>query len=269
MRQWGNHNEKGAISPPFPSWPRLKDYVNIFPRRNTRAVLIIFIVIFHVVPISANQRLNGQLNATVDHWINDQADCFISEYKKTKDGEEFLKKHNKADLRKTIVFLQYPIEYFAAIQEIPDLFSYIWAFQLYLFKAREIGQKTDFTDFYHFLHINFQSANRQNVPILTHLILVCDYAVLGEALVDIYTKLFEFQYEVFISDLGGRKNWKYVINSLTAGDWRAFKAGLAKLSTSKFELELKGYVASLEKTKIKNEDGRPSRAVQGRGICYR
>jgi hypothetical protein len=237
--------------------------------RRARVLLASFIVFVLVVPVHANQRINDQHKAKVDRYINEQANCLISEYKKTKDGEEFLKKHNEADLRKTIAFLQYPIDYFAAIQGIPDLFSYIWAFQLYLYKAREIGQKTGLLDFYQFLLINFRSANRQNVPILTHLILVCDYAVLGEALVDVYTKLFEFQYEVFLNDLVQRKNWKYVINSLTAGDWRAFKAGLAKLGTSKFELELKDYVASLEKTKIQNEDGRSSRAVQGRGVCYR
>jgi hypothetical protein len=179
----------------------------------------------------------------MDQWIKDAAANLISAYKETDEGVAFLKKHKELDLLNVVLFLQYPSEYFCRIQRIHDLCSFMWAIEMFLYQQRNM----EFDGFFGFVRRNFQVASTENVPILTYLILNCEHAYFAEELVNVYSKLFEKQYVLFIEDLKRRNDWKRIINGMPAGDWNAFKRGLAKLGNSKFELELKEYASSIDK----------------------
>lgn len=211
-------------------------------------ILLIFVLAFYSLGLDLRgQELNRQLCSQVDHWLDGQIAGLINDFKKTENGSIFLKNHSEEGLRKSILFLQCPEDHFKAIQSLPDLCANIWAIQLLFFDLKDRGQEPELCDFFRFLRGNFEKANAQNVPILTYLILVCDKGVLSESLAERYTRLFEFQYDLFVKDLKQRTDWRDVVRSIMAGDWRAFSAGLSKLGTSEFELELKKYVASLIK----------------------
>lgn len=197
---------------------------------------------------------NRENQAPNDLRTNEQITELVSKFKGTDEGKLFFKNHDEFLFRKSLSFLQYPKEFFASIERIPDLCTYFWTYQFYVHNNREVFQNFGLNDFFQFLHFNFSTVDRQNVPILTHLILVCDAAVFEEALTDIYSKLFEFHSGIFINDLKQRKNWRIIIDHLPAGDWRAFKAGISKLGSSAFELELKAYVASIEKNESRAKE---------------
>jgi hypothetical protein len=191
--------------------------------------------------------LNGgnQEEKLVKLTINDQIDSLIGRFKGTGDGREFLQKHLEQDLKKVVFFLQSPSDGFCAVQDVQNICPYIWAIDWYLSKHREPA----FIGFFGFLRRNFQAANAENVQWLTHLILHCGHAFLEEALANHYTVLFENSPGLFVKELEKTKDWRKVIATALGGDWRAFKAGLAKLKDSRFEVELKDYVRSLVKDK--------------------
>ena len=167
----------------------------------------------------------------------------VSKFKQTEVGRGFLINHSEKDLEKVLAFLQDPLRNFHSVQRVADVCSYEYAYAKYL---AETKQKDD-AGYLKFFSTHFRVATDDNVPILTYLILNCHNAFLGEALVDRYTMLFGSSPEIFIKDLRRRTNWKHIVDETRAGNWQAFKEGLAKLGDSGFELELKNYVLSISK----------------------
>lgn len=216
--------------------------------RTLRLLLTVPFLAFFVFSTFAGQKPNEKPDNQLEARIGRQVSFLISQIKESPEGGRFLKEHSESDIVKVIWFLQYPRERFDAVKDITGLCDYIWAIQRYSFeKGRRGGQKIYLNDFFGFLHDNFLTADCQNVKILTYLLLNCDIAVLGEALADSYTRLFECQPALFVEDLKTRENWKDIVRLLGAGDTRAFGIGLSKLGSSPFELELKAWVAALEK----------------------
>jgi len=212
-----------------------------------KLVLLIFFAILSPRPNLASQVSSPQSRIPLDHKLNDQVAGFINEFKRTEDGNIFLRNHSEKGLRISLLFLQCPKRYFGAIQNVSELCSDLWAIQLFFWDLRREGRKPGLNDFYGCLRDNFEKADARNVPILTYLLLACDTGALSESLAERYTRLFEFHHDMFLLDLKQRTNWRDVVRSIMAGDWRAFNAGLSKLGNSEFELKLKGFVASLIK----------------------
>lgn len=215
--------------------------------RTIRSLTLVVIAIYSLSFVLVGRGLNVQACVQIDHWLDEQVTRFVIDFKKTENGRVFLKSHTEDGLRKSLVFLQCPKEHFRAIQSLPDLCANIWAIQIFFFTIKEGSREPELKDFFQFMRDNFEKADTQSIPILTHLILVCDTGVLGESLAERYSRLFEFQYDELLRDLKQREDWRNVVRSVMAGDWRAFSAGLSKLGCSEFELELKNYVASLIK----------------------
>jgi hypothetical protein len=178
-------------------------------------------------------------------FANKQARDTARRFKETNVGRAFLANHSQKDLEIVLRFLRDPLTNFRDVQSLPDICSYIYAYANYLAESK--GDDT--AGYLVFLSTNFRTANEENVPVLTYLIMNCRNAFLGEAFADRYAVLFETSPSIFVKDLMKRRNWKQVVNELRGGNWGAFKAGLAKLGDSPFELELKSYVLSMERDK--------------------
>jgi hypothetical protein len=167
----------------------------------------------------------------------------VSKFKQSEVGRAFLINHSEKDLEIVLSFQWDPLRNFQKVQRVANVCSYIWAYAGYL---AETKQKDD-AGYLDFFSKHFRIATDDNVPILTYLLLNCNNAFLGEELSDVYTTLFGSSPKIFIKDLRRRKNWKQIVDETRAGNWRAFKEGLAKLGDSGFELELKNYVLSMSK----------------------
>ena len=168
--------------------------------------------------------------------VNDQ----IKELSATEYGRQFLATHSIANMKKIILFLQCPVEYFDCIKPVNNFCEYIFIYRRYINESKKLP--SDFYD--QFLRNNFASINKNNVPILTFLLLGCqESALFGEVLADVYTVLFESNPEIFVEDLKKREDWKHVIDALASGSWPALQAGLNKLGDSEFEKAIKAYVS--------------------------
>lgn len=216
--------------------------------RIIRFLTLFIVAIYSLSFASAGRDPNIQACVQTDHWLDEQVNRFVIDFKKTENGSVFLKSHTEYGLRQSIVFLQCPKEHFGAIQSLPDLCANFWAIQIFFFTMKEGSREPELKDFFQFVRDNFEKVDAHSIPILTHLILVCDTGVLGESLAERYSRLFEFQYDELLRDLKQREDWRNVVRSVMAGDWRAFSAGMSKLGSSEFELEFKAYVASLIKS---------------------
>lgn len=189
-----------------------------------KALLLIPVILFFRVVFSCDfQDVNEQ----------------IKELSATQYGRQFLAMHSEADLKKVILFLRSPVEYFDSIKPIQNYCEYIFIYRRFINESKKFP-----SDFYSkFLQENFASINKEKVPILTFLLLGCqESALFGEVLADVYTVLFESNPDVFVEDLKKRKDWKRVIDTLAPGSWAAFQSGLKKLGNSEFEKEIKAYI---------------------------
>jgi hypothetical protein len=166
----------------------------------------------------------------------------INKFKQTEVGRSFLKDHSEKDLVKVLAFIQDPVRNFPDVQSVADVCSYMHAYAQYISETNDdaIGYLT-------FFSTHFRIATDENVPILDYLMLNCHNAFLMDAIADYYTKLFAVSPEIFVKDLKRRANWKRIVDEAGAGDWRAFKEGLAKLGNAGFERELKNYALSVYK----------------------
>lgn len=191
-----------------------------------KALLIIPMILFFRVAFS--------------HELPD-VDDQIKELSATEYGRQFLVTHSVANMKKVILFLQRPVEYFGSIKPVNDFCEYVFIYRRYINESKKLP--SDFYD--QFLRNNFASINKKNVPILTFLLLGCQKSALfGEVLADAYTVLFESNPEIFVEDLKKREDWKRVIDALASGSWPALQAGLNKLGDSEFEKAIKAYVSS-------------------------
>lgn len=167
------------------------------------------------------------------------ADSQVHNLSLTEYGRQFLAEHSTEDMKKTIMFIQSPVRYFDCVKGIDSFCKYIDVYGRFFNETS--GSSRDFYDI--FLKRNFSTISRENVPILTFLLLSCQgNALFSELLAEAYTVLFESDPALFVIDLKGRKNWRIVLDSLKPGSWPALQSGLTKLGNSRFEREIKAYI---------------------------
>lgn len=160
----------------------------------------------------------------------------ILDMRGTERGAEFLKDHSECSLKKVLAFLNNPVRHFKEIEEMPQFFEYVHAYEDYL---RDRNELDDFV-IYKFLQEHFKTIDRNKAEILVFLLLNSDGAY-AELLAEHYSRMFESFYEIFIEDLRKREDWKSVICRLGVGDVRAFFSGLQKAKDSTYKSELAEY----------------------------
>jgi hypothetical protein len=90
----------------------------------------------------------------------------------------------------------------------------------------------------------FEAIDEQKVRIMIHLVLHCGPGGQGEVLADRVARVFRAQPRLFARVLEESPEWKRVVDVVSGLGWSDFSVGLEGLGNSKFEKELKGYVAS-------------------------
>lgn len=182
---------------------------------------------------------------------NEDVKMIVENVKRTEYGRVFLQKYSESDLEKMILFSRDPVRYFPEIQSIGDWCHYLSLYDRYL----RTDLKSSSSLMLSWVHDKFTEANESAAAILAFLLLNDRYCGhWGEEVADRYTVLFGLNPSPFIKDLEKRPNWRFVIASLGAGDWSAFRSGLLKLGDSAFERELRSYLTIMERS-LKIPDG--------------
>jgi hypothetical protein len=166
----------------------------------------------------------------------------IKEIKKWAYGANFLKDHSERKLYQIRLFADNPVGCFNQVRNIQDWCAYFQTWDFYLIDVKKIPEGC-----FGKLLQHFENVDDKKAAILSFLILTdskCGFY--AEALSERYTILFSKQPEVFIRDLEKRGDWKNIIKTLYSGEWGAFEDTVLKLGDSKFEKELKAYVAELK-----------------------
>ncbi len=172
-----------------------------------------------------------------------QARNAVGKFKQSEVGRVFLRDHSEKDIEKVVAFLRDPVANFRGVRSVGDVCAYIHAYAQYV---SETGD--DPAGYLKFLSRHFRVATKDNVPILTYLVLNCRSAFLSEAWVAHYAELFRDYPGLFAEDLSRRKNWKRIVEEVSMDDPQAIEEGLAKLGQSKFERALKSYFLSISKS---------------------
>ncbi len=172
-----------------------------------------------------------------------QARNAVGKFKQSEVGRVFLRDHSEKDLEKVAAFLRDPVANFRGVRSVGDICAYVHAYAQYI---SETGD--DPAGYLKFLSRHFRVATKDNVPILTYLVLNCRNAFLSEAWIAHYAELLRDYPRLFAEDLSRRKNWKRIVEEASMDDPQAINEGLAKLGQSKFELALKSCVSSISKS---------------------
>lgn len=157
----------------------------------------------------------------------------INDIKSTERGALFLQNHNVCSFMKVLRFLDNPVEYWCEIETEDDIFVYIEAYENYL---KETNKLDDFV-IYKFLQNKLNVIDETKAKILGFLLLRSD-GVYAELIAEHYSRMFENHPDVFIADLGERKDWKEIVCRAVVGDEWAFLTGLQKAKECAFKKDL-------------------------------
>lgn len=137
-------------------------------------------------------------------------------------------------------FINDPVACFDRVKDLNDICLWIGRYE-YQYLDKESVQKRFLLDA--LFDGPFKSIDENKVRIMIHLVLHCGPGIQGEVLADRVAKTFRAQPQLFVRVLEQSAEWKKVIDKISMLAWGDFSMGLEGLGNSKFEKEIKSYVA--------------------------
>ncbi len=189
--------------------------------------------------IGCSSSMSGIIQIHDSRYVKEQ----IEELKATEYGKEFLVQYSEEDLEIAMLFLRDPLNLFERTRNIQHLWPYFWVYQKFL--RDTYGLETDIWG--PFLEEHFHRIDERRLRILTFLFINAPPGSAKELFADVYIKQFNCFPAVYVRYLKKRKNWKGLVDELSASD-SSWATGLKKLGNTAFEKEFKEYVSSRKRS---------------------
>lgn len=158
--------------------------------------------------------------------------------REVKEYALFLHTEREQKIKIVEAFINDPVANFERIRTWNDICYWISKYEDLLYKDKEPGELL--MDI--FLKAQFQEIDEKKIEILVYMVPRCSGAY-GELLSDETAKVFWLHPQMFVKVLERTAEWKDVIDDISMLGWGYFWKGLLKLGDTKFEKELKNYVA--------------------------